>query len=487
MMNREEAARRYAERPGFQLISARDAALPLFRVTLRVVVLEVQDIPVVEQFVLRAIGSELNLPREIASFLGVSQRLIDSAIVNLLRSDDLLLAGGSIPGVREDEHRLVLTRKGQRTLEELRTVLPVQVEVKLFIDALTKQITADGSFPRVPGRALPNLGLMEIVPASRWRPDLSDFQRDAVARALGERGLGRGRRQLLTVLSVERRERFFRTDVVALAYTSEHGPEKQVAVVVAGVESSPHEIALAQVCGERWRDLFADDPAGDREIESLLHGVPKPPPAAHTAGIAARREDALAELEGAAALAGERASPAADADEAAAVKQFKDAESALDAFTVRWVEVYEHRSYLQQALREATKRILIVSPWITRSVVDERFLADLEAAMKRGADVYIGYGLGDAKENDAWAVRRLEELDKEWGRLHLLRLGNTHAKVLVCDSTYAIVGSFNWLSFSGDPERTFRDERSTYVAIPAKVDDLFVSYQRQFDVATVSR
>jgi hypothetical protein len=486
-MNREEVARRYARRPGFLLISARDAALPIFRVTLRVAVLEVQELPVVDQFVLRSIGTELNIPRDIASFLGLSQRLVDSAIVNLLRSDDLLLAGGSKPGLRDDEHRLVLTKKGQRTLAELRTVVPIQVEIKLFIDALTKQITADGSFPRVMSRALSNLGLMEIVPASGWRPDLSDFQRDAVGRALGERGLGRGRRQLLSVLSVERRERFFRTDAVALAYSSEHGPEKQVAVVVAGVESPPHEMALAQVYGERWRELFADDPEGNREVESLLQGVPKPPPAVDTAGIAAKREEALAKLEEAAAPESQSASPVASIENGAALEQLQEADGALGAFTVRWVEVYEHRSYLQQTLREATKRILIVSPWIKRAVVDERFLADVEAAMKRGADVYVGYGLGDEKDNDPWSVRRLEALDREWGRFHLLKLGNTHAKVLVCDSRYAIVGSFNWLSFSGDPQRTFRDERSTYVAIPPKVDALFNSYRRQFDIAAASR
>jgi hypothetical protein len=486
-MNREEAARRYARRPGFLLISARDATLPVFRVTLRAAVLEVQELPVVDQFVLRSIGSELNVPRDIASFLGLSQRLIDSAIVNLLRSDDVLLAGGSIPGLRDDEHRLVLTKKGRTTLAQLRTVVPIQVEIKLFIDALTKQITADGNFPRVMSRALPNLGLMEIVPASGWRPDLSDFQRDAVARALGERGLGRGRRQLVSVLSVERRERFFRTDAVALAYSAEHGPEKQIAVVVAGVESPPHEMALAQVYGDRWRELFVEDPEGDREVEWLLQGIPKPPPPGETAEIAVKREDALAQLEEVEAPVSLSASPRAGTEKAAAVEQLREAEGALGAFTVRWVEVYEHRRYLQQTLREATRRILIVSPWIKRAVVDERFLADVEGAMKRGADVYIGYGLGDDKDNDAWSVRRLEGLDREWGRFHLLKLGNTHAKVLVCDSKYAIVGSFNWLSFSGDPERTFRDERSTYVAIPPKVDALFNSYRRIFDAAAVSQ
>ena len=53
------------------------------------------------------------------------------------------------------------------------------------------------------------------------------------------------------------------------------------------------------------------------------------------------------------------------------------------------------------------------------------------------------------------------------------RLGNTHAKVLICDKRFLIITSFNWLSFKGDPKRTFRDERGTYVAVPEKIDEQF--------------
>jgi hypothetical protein len=53
------------------------------------------------------------------------------------------------------------------------------------------------------------------------------------------------------------------------------------------------------------------------------------------------------------------------------------------------------------------------------------------------------------------------------------RLGDTHAKVLVSDRKYAIVTSFNWLSFRGDPNRTFRDEQGTMVRIPELIDQKF--------------
>lgn len=43
--------------------------------------------------------------------------------------------------------------------------------------------------------------------------------------------------------------------------------------------------------------------------------------------------------------------------------------------------------------------------------------------------------------------------------MHVVKLGDTHAKVLISDSSWAIVTSFNWLSFKGSRKLEFRDER----------------------------
>ena len=50
-----------------------------------------------------------------------------------------------------------------------------------------------------------------------------------------------------------------------------------------------------------------------------------------------------------------------------------------------------------------------------------------------------------------------------------MRLGDTHAKILIKDDDWLVITSFNWLSFRGDPKRTFREEWGTRVAIPDQV------------------
>jgi hypothetical protein len=147
---------------------------------------------------------------------------------------------------------------------------------------------------------------------------------------------------------------------------------------------------------------------------------------------------------------------------------------------VRTVPVYEHPKLLEQALLSCKERLLIVSPWITSDVVGRWFLDRVEDAIKRGATVYIGYGLdehgqqSEPRPKQARAVQMLEQLASKYGhRLVMVRLGDTHAKVLICDDVFAVVTSFNWLSFAGDAFRPFRDERGSYIGIAEKVEEEF--------------
>jgi hypothetical protein len=51
-----------------------------------------------------------------------------------------------------------------------------------------------------------------------------------------------------------------------------------------------------------------------------------------------------------------------------------------------------------------------------------------------------------------------------------------HAKILIHDETW-ISTSFNWLSFRGDSDRTYRMEEGTLVNISARVDKEYERYR----------
>jgi hypothetical protein len=69
-------------------------------------------------------------------------------------------------------------------------------------------------------------------------------------------------------------------------------------------------------------------------------------------------------------------------------------------------------------------------------------------------------------------VERLEKLTLRYGQLVLKKV-DTHAKVLLQDELLVALGSFNWLSFRGDPDRPFRDEQSVLITLPITIEQKY--------------
>jgi hypothetical protein len=86
-------------------------------------------------------------------------------------------------------------------------------------------------------------------------------------------------------------------------------------------------------------------------------------------------------------------------------------------------------------------------------------------------------------KSDQGALKSLVDLMRNYDNFWLTRLGDTHAKVLLVDHRFAVVTSFNWLSFRGDPSMEFRDEQGTIVQIRELIDQKFEWLLRRFEAA----
>jgi phosphatidylserine/phosphatidylglycerophosphate/cardiolipin synthase-like enzyme len=128
--------------------------------------------------------------------------------------------------------------------------------------------------------------------------------------------------------------------------------------------------------------------------------------------------------------------------------------------------------------------LLIISPWLRNGVLDEAFLESLEGLLKDGVDIFLGWGIsgpgGERSDSDWRAYAALSQLASRYTKFRFRYLGNTHAKVLLSDRRFVIVTSFNWLSYRGDPDRTFRDERGVLVAVAEEIDRQFETLQERF-------
>ncbi|MBA5846870.1 S1 RNA-binding domain-containing protein [Gordonia amicalis] len=137
----------------------------------------------------------------------------------------------------------------------------------------------------------------------------------------------------------------------------------------------------------------------------------------------------------------------------------------------------DHPAWLDDALSGPKRRLLIISPWITSSVVDRQFVGRLEN-LARSADVTIFWGFGDNTKSDERALRSLYDAANRSTRLAIVKVNDTHAKVLVSD-TYYVKTSFNWLSFRGDASRKYRQEEGDLVNDQVLADRAYDRYMQE--------
>lgn len=124
-----------------------------------------------------------------------------------------------------------------------------------------------------------------------------------------------------------------------------------------------------------------------------------------------------------------------------------------NAPVTRHLETKDHPPLLKESIKAARETVLIISPWIKMRVL-RNLLPDLDDALGRGCEVWIGYGMPPSTmhkdKSDPEAIDALRS--RAVNGLRLVDMW-THEKVLVVDDELYVNTSFNWLSYSGGDGR----------------------------------
>ncbi len=502
-MNPEESAslsaedlRRYDNRTGFDLVSCREVGLPVYKITVQALTQLRKPIPPIEEYVLKAINIGLCLEEDIGGFLGLEVPIVRDAMINLRISEDidLIAPDNSLMQVWK------LTKKGEVTLRDAKIIVPEERTFDINFDGLLRYPRWYGQleFRLLKQKSLRDQAIIEIEPSLKKPPELSDLKLknvDAIMREIEKARKAKIKqdRDLLALKAIERRPRFFQP-ALALIYKAKDSDDVQVAFAIDGVLSSEHEAAFARSNGvKKLKILETIKESAPRKLAEEVLGYEFVAQAPLQAVDKLQEEVASAQAQIDTARTG--VEQAETEDEKANLeqiiieqqRQIEQLKIQLNSFPIRFLEVYEHRPLLEQALQDSKERLMIISPWIRASSVDKRFLQQFENLLKQKVQVFIGYGLGknddDKKyQSDIQAEKNIQKLANQYKEnFKLKRLGDTHAKILISDTKFAVTTSFNWLSFKGDRDRTFRDERGTLVSAPQKIDELFDTYKSRFD------
>lgn len=469
-MTPEDVAARFDNRPGYHIATYGLVGLPMFRVTAIGLTLVKKHLDPIEEFVLRCVRIGVVAPSAIAGLLGLPQRIVDGVITTMVRQENL-----TVDPLGE---ALVLTERGKGVAEKEEEVRPVNQTLPFTFDAFLRRPRWHGESALLAPRELREQGIPPLRALPNGGPELSELRPRDVGEVVS---LAAGRANetltLLRLTSIEKRIRLYK-EAVGLVYRADDTNEVQIAFAIDGRLSEPHERAFAEGDGLSRNDVFdlGSRGAGLAQVKKwldpeLLARIEAPRSRRLRAAVAKARESGVVRSAGV---------------KREIEEQVEQAAQATAPGSVRPLEVYEHAPLLRHAIEEANERLLIISPWIRARVVTPEFIKRLDRLCSRGVAVTIGYGLGkkdqDERPPDARAREALEALNERFANCVVQRLGDTHAKVLIKDRDFYVITSFNWLSFQGERDRTFREELGALVPIIQQVDSFYERCLQRFDV-----
>lgn len=436
-----DAARRNAYMlPGHVLLAAEPSAIPVSTLTVDVLAEQAEELEASSKYALRAMLNGVDTVEDLQLFLGLDDGDTARVVAALLVAEFIDYRPPPEGGAR----RLSLLPTGREAARDAHIRRPRSTAIQVVYDRLTDTVTEwrKNSLRRAtvaksdPGRIL-------MPPATSMPVSLENLSIDAVSSALGSRG---DSVRILGVSGVTENRNYYH-DAILLVFKDIDSNTLRLGVEIDGVWSEPHAAALEAIGAVERLGISA------APVEDPHEPVGDP-------GQRLSRDEVIALQT---AMTG--------------TDQAEEDADVLNRSAIRWLGVYEHPIRLDDALSNSKRRLLIISPWITRSVVDAQWVSRVEA-LARKVDVTIFWGFGDNEKTDPTAIAELHAAAQRSDRLAIVKVDDTHAKVLVGDDFY-IKTSFNWLSFRGDRSRKYRQEEGDLVQDQVLADGAYDRYMTE--------
>ena len=409
--------------PNLQLAAVTEIAIPVSKIDVEVLGEVVKQIPPITEYLLRFVELGLDTSEQLSEALGLPAGLCDELVSDEHRSGNLKIVAGS-------SGKLSLTSSGRETLRTCLTSSPKVTTRQYLFDTTEVWRVSNSSLSYFMSKKDLNNQSIEAPRLPKARTTIVNSD-DLEVIDLNRRSRG-----------VVKQERF-EIQQIRKVVKRRHG--FILAQLLVYFDGSDKSDFLINLDGERLAD--------------------------HEGWL--RKSGGLEAL----GIKLEALTPEDRNSVFAQISQLVPIEIVEDDPDGGIVAPYDHPDYLKDALEVSKSRLLIFSPWVNAAIVNEDFRYKLEQLLKRGVSVTIGWGFGTDREsekskNHSSALRRLQKMTNHYKNFNFVKLDESHAKVLIYDDTY-IATSFNWLSFKGDKNLTYRTEIGEKRTNKKAVDDRY--------------
>ncbi|MEU9791908.1 hypothetical protein AB0E27_15005 [Streptomyces sparsogenes] len=439
----EQIRRRFGnQRPGLEMLGIVDAAVPVTVLRVDVLAQERKQLPLLDEFVIQFVYEGVQTIDKLAALLGLEHEQVLNATAEQVSEGN----------IRRSDGRLALTAQGLEVARNVVAIQPVLKQLPVPFDRIVWSIKNYAQISLIKKKVAEERGYLLLPRKKQSSVALTDLTIEQFNELIRNREDRERLIEILRIRKIASQNQHLYLPAQLLVYGNPEQGEAELELCIDGELQSAHGLELAAI--------------GAAEKLGFQVGQPEPRPTLspelEEVRVPAEQIEAL--VQGAVKTPDGRA-PATEAPQT------------VTEIRVRSVSMLEHPDHLTAALDSARNRILIISPWVKGGVVNTHFIERLERRLRAGVEIHIGHGIGpDDRGSDEWVLHKLRNLAQRYeNRFHFVRLNNTHAKILIYDGIW-INTSFNWLSFKGDPNRTFRMEEGTLVQIPSEVDKAYRQY-----------
>lgn len=422
--------------PHLDVIGIETVAIPVTKVEMELLGTEVSQISPTTEYLLRFISLEVTRPPELAEAMGLPLTLINQLLADEHRSGNIHIQGF-------EEERVSLTPAGIELLRTCKTTKPKVLNRAILYDVQTWKPAKWNIRDFVSKRDLSNFeeDIKKLPKSKKTLVNTTDIDPVELNR-LQVGGSSKGQFDIESVRKVVSRKHGYRLATLILFY--KNGLEADFVIDIEGERGFSQEESL-RLAGGLSSIEVTFEPLQQNAINDVITEINSLP------------VQEVQEL---------------DPDEG-------------------FVRSFEHKNYRYLALESAKRRLLFFSPWISDRVVEEKFLFRLEARLKDGVEVTIGWGFkpdhpDERGKTNANCLKKMLALSEKYSNFNFVRFGDlpgqaktgrsgdegSHAKILVFDDTY-IATSFNWLSFMGNSDYAYRGEIGEKRIEPKVVDSRY--------------
>lgn len=468
-MTIEELAKQKANSvPNSTLVKYYEAGIPQWHMESILTMLKPKKLSVLQEFILKFISSGIDDVLDICNFLGVNKSAVNNAVA-ILRKNSLIT-------VDIFYSKLKLTDKGEKALKEAATIVPEDIEYALYVDGLLGNVYLN-TRKLYTAKELHNFGMKSINTIVE-EPTLDTLAYEEVKRAVNLFKKNHAYEQGKLAGDLQEVSRVVKTyveykKVYVLVFMNNKSEDIEFQVYDGTTRNDDYSIALQRQYNNNTRvfDFDSKESIDEDSVNSLISVLPQE--IIESAKSFSYKDATLEREISNLTMQLDAIKDNSDDDEEqkeSATERIRFLEKKIDEMkherkgADRILSTYDHRPLLLDALENAQNTVVIVSPWIKSGGLNNEILGRIERALQRNTQVIIGYGISEKEDSDKWILQRLSAIqNKRYGKnLQLVRLSNTHEKVLIKDNEYMVITSFNWLSFKGDPNKGFRQETGYY-------------------------